>query len=130
MSGRREILDDTPIEVPAGFRRPESLTEQIQRMVRTQISEAADRNGHETFKESQDFEVDEDFDLPMTAAESRAMELEYPTEEDRNVVSEAAQKARDAKEPKPVLQPEGAGGVRGKTEKKGGAGEESGEDEA
>lgn len=57
-----EVPDSTPMEIPAGFKRPESLQEMVQRLVRHQVSEAADAAGHETFEESEDFEVDDFFD--------------------------------------------------------------------
>lgn len=58
----REILDPKPVELPAGMKRPESLAEQVQRLVRRQVSEYAAMHGHETFDEADDFDVGEDFD--------------------------------------------------------------------
>lgn len=63
-----EVLDPTPIAVPAGFKRPETLAEQVQRLVRTHISREAAESGYETFEESEDFDVDDDFD-PSTPYE-------------------------------------------------------------
>lgn len=61
----RELPDPTPIEIPVRFRgRPESLTDQIRRMVRNELSEAAARSGHETFAEANDFDVDDEVDVP------------------------------------------------------------------
>lgn len=63
-----EIPDPRPMTVPAGFKRPETLAEQIKRLVRNQISrEAADRE-METFEEADDFDVDDEFD-PSTPYE-------------------------------------------------------------
>lgn len=56
----REIPDSRPVEMPLNFRRPLSLNEQIQRMIREQLSQAADQQGFETFEESDDFDVDEE----------------------------------------------------------------------
>lgn len=65
-----EILDPTPMAVPAGFKKPESLAETIQRLVRRGLSDAAASQGFETFEESEDFNVeDETFD-PSTPFET------------------------------------------------------------
>lgn len=61
MSGRREILDNTPIEVPVGFKKPMSLNERIKMLVRNEASQVAMENGYETFEEANDFDVDDDF---------------------------------------------------------------------
>lgn len=65
-----EILDPTPVAIPAGFKRPETLAEQVARLVRSerwkQDMEAA---GVETFEESEDFDVDDEFFDPSTPYE-------------------------------------------------------------
>lgn len=63
-----EVPDPTPLSLPSGFRRPETLQEQVRRLVRTQLSQAAAEQGEETFEESEDFDVDDDFD-PSTPFE-------------------------------------------------------------
>lgn len=56
-----EIPDPTPLEIPAGFKIPETAEQRIQRMVRHSMSEWAARNEQETFDEADDFDVgDED----------------------------------------------------------------------
>lgn len=57
-----EIPDPTPVAIPAGFRRPETLAEQVQRLVRTGLSQLSSEAGAETFEESEDFDIDDDFD--------------------------------------------------------------------
>lgn len=57
-----ELLDDTPMAIPLRGYRPESLQDQIRRMVRHQLSEHAAARGAETFEEADDFDVDDDFD--------------------------------------------------------------------
>lgn len=59
-----EILDPTPKSIPVGFKRPETLQEQIRRLVRTEVSEAAGANGWDTFEEADDFEIDDDPEIP------------------------------------------------------------------
>lgn len=64
----REVPDPRPVEMPLGMKRPETLAEQVQRLVRRQVSEYAAMHGHETFEEADDLEIDEDFD-PSTPYE-------------------------------------------------------------
>lgn len=60
MSGRHEILDDTPVALPVRWRRPVPLAETIRRMVKQQLSLAASDQGFESFEEADDFDVDDD----------------------------------------------------------------------
>lgn len=57
-----EICDPTPAAVSVGFKRPPTLQEQIQRLVRTELSDQAAAQGNETFEEADDFEVGDDYD--------------------------------------------------------------------
>lgn len=65
----RELLDDTPMSLPVGFGRPETLAEQVQRLVRGAVSQAAADKEFETFEDAEDFDVDDDFD-PSTPYET------------------------------------------------------------
>lgn len=56
----QELPDPDPIEIPAGFMRPPTLQEQIERCFRGIVSRAAQNSGHETLEEANDFEVDDD----------------------------------------------------------------------
>lgn len=58
-----EVPDPTPLALPVGFKTPESLTEQIQRLVRGAISQEAAERGEETFEEADDFDVDDELDF-------------------------------------------------------------------
>lgn len=55
-----EILDETPLAMPLGFKKPESLQSQIQRLVRNELSARAASEGHETFDEADDFDIEDD----------------------------------------------------------------------
>jgi len=57
----KEINDDRPIFVP-GHVRPLSITEQIQRLMRVELSRQAMEQGEETFQEADDLEPDDDPD--------------------------------------------------------------------
>lgn len=75
MSGRHEFPDDTPVEVPLNFRRPLTLQEEIQRLIRNQMSQNAAAQGFESFEEANDFDVDDDAD-PFTQYEVAEMQEE------------------------------------------------------
>lgn len=64
-----EVLDPNPVEVPIGAKRPETLAEQVQRLVRTSVSAYAQAQGEETWEEAEDFDVEDDFD-PSTPYET------------------------------------------------------------
>lgn len=71
----RELVNPLSLEVPSGYKRPESLQEQIKRLIRTDLSYQAALQGHETFEEANDFDCGEDDEPPKTYHE---MVAEYP----------------------------------------------------
>lgn len=56
----RELPDSTPIEIPAGFRKPESLKEMIARMIQAHGLRREESDGEETFEEANDFDMEEE----------------------------------------------------------------------
>lgn len=72
--------DPRPVEVPTALKRPESTDEKIRRIIKEQISPHAVERGFESLEESEDFDVDDDFDseLPITKAEFQEMQAEFP----------------------------------------------------
>lgn len=59
-----EVLDTTPVEMPIGYERPESLASMIARMINsTELQRAAQKQGLETFEESDDFDMDDDGEM-------------------------------------------------------------------
>lgn len=58
-----EIPDPRPMAAPLHIRVPETLAQQIQRMVRSELSQRAADQGHETFEEADDFDVGDDEEL-------------------------------------------------------------------
>lgn len=106
MSGRKEYPDPTPVEVPLGFKRPPTLQEEIQRIIRAQLSEHAQSRGFETFEEADDFNIDEDPD-PLSPYEVTEMQQEAafaPEVLDPNAVPNAPQQGSGAPQP-PVATP-------------------------
>lgn len=65
-----EQLDTTPVSIPAGFKKPETMEERIERIVRYKLSRDAHEQGLETFEESEDFNVDDDSFDPSTPYET------------------------------------------------------------
>lgn len=65
----REIPDPRPMSIPSGFKRPETLAEQVQRLVRTSISRQAEEQGFETFEDSEDFEIEDEMWDPSSPYE-------------------------------------------------------------
>lgn len=61
----KETLDPTPVAVPV--RRPLTLREEMQRFIRTELSQEMAARGEPTFEEEDDFEIDDyDDDLDLT----------------------------------------------------------------
>lgn len=55
----QEIPDDTPVEIPAGMARPESLAEQMARLIAKEVADQAQAQGFDTWEEDEDFEDDD-----------------------------------------------------------------------
>lgn len=70
-----EINDPRPMFVP-GHVKPLTITEQIQRLMRVELSRQAQVQGLETFEESDDFEDDDEDDAPPSVYQQ--MESEAP----------------------------------------------------
>lgn len=60
---RAEVVSAIPLAPPVGYVKQPSLSERIRAMVRSEhLRAAAEGAGYETFEESEDFEVGEDYD--------------------------------------------------------------------
>ncbi|UYD39222.1 MAG: hypothetical protein [Wigfec virus K19_160] len=87
-----EVLDPTPIAPPVGYRRQPSLAEQIREMVRSErLALEAAAMGAETFEESEDFDVEDDYD-PSTPFEN---DFDPPISEIREEVERVRQAQRE-----------------------------------
>lgn len=61
--GYTEKLDPTPLAIPVGMKKPESIAEMVQRLVRSaEMRRYAESQGAETFEEAEDFDVGDDMD--------------------------------------------------------------------
>lgn len=56
----REVLSSEKLALPLGYKKPESLAEQIQRLVVRQLSDQAQAEGFDSFEESEDFDIGDD----------------------------------------------------------------------
>ena len=57
---RSEISDPVPIELPIGYQKPESLQNQMRRLIKTEMSAIAEQQGYGSFEDEDDFELDEE----------------------------------------------------------------------
>lgn len=72
-----EEVDPVPMSPPVGYKKQPTIWEQQRALIRSEISRQAQDAGFETFEESDDFEVGDDFD-PQTPYEA---DFEPPTAE-------------------------------------------------
>lgn len=71
--GVYEMLDPTPIELPIGLKRPETLQETMARMLRQHFLIQKQNEGFESPEEADDFEIEDD-GTPWSPYEDRADE--------------------------------------------------------
>lgn len=114
-----EIPDSTKPEIPLGFKKPESLAEQVARLVKSaQLREQALASGHETFEEADDFEVGEDYDPKSPYEES--FDLTAPRKEGSSFTEEKPMgkgasdggSLKKPAKPKAKKAPQGSGGAK------------------
>jgi len=75
-----EHPDPTPMELPTGLSRPESIQDMIRSYIRTELSQTALKQEFGTFEEEDDF-TEDDFDqLPASLFEIAEYELEADRE--------------------------------------------------
>lgn len=70
-----QVLDITPIEVPIGWNPPETIEMTIARLVRNEVSRAAEAAGYDTLDEAYDFDTPEgdEYEEHLTPHELHAM---------------------------------------------------------
>lgn len=100
-----EVPDPTPVEWPAGVRRPETLTEQIQRLVRVQMSQFAEEQGLETFEEADDFDIDDEEGAPFSPYELTEMQEERTLARDASDLEARNRRREDGRTQREVEQP-------------------------
>lgn len=86
--------DPVPVETETGLKKPESIDQKIKRLIRTEISQKVHEQGGESFKDANDFDVDEDPE-PISGYEYTEMKPEFP--QSGSPVSEEERVLRDYK---------------------------------
>ncbi len=76
----KEYLDPTPVEIPVGYEKPLSLKQDMMRFIREEVSASADRNGADSFDESDDFDIGFE-DEPVSDYEFAELQDDYEPEE-------------------------------------------------
>lgn len=108
-----EVLDPTPMAIPVGFGRPESMESMIRRLVRTQLSMAASNHGMESFAEADDFDIPDD---PVDPDSPWEHNFEPVRSINDDILEDAAKRRATKKKPAaepPQAPPEGAEGDEG-----------------
>lgn len=88
----KEYPNPVPMEPPIGFVPSKPIWEQIREMVKTELSQGADREGFETAEEADDFDVGDDYD-PSSPYEDE-FEPSLPWPPSKNVEAAEAEVAQ------------------------------------
>lgn len=75
----KEYCNPIPTHIPVEGERPLTLKEQVQRLFKNELSAMAESQEYETFEESQDFEIPDEFEIPLSKYQK--MLEEHPIEE-------------------------------------------------
>lgn len=98
-----EVPNPKPMELIAGMRKPETLTEQVRRIMRTELSRQASAQGMETFEEADDFDVDDGFDVDEPTTQYQQMQEEFIFEQaDSSQPTENTIETQDSPDPQGV----------------------------
>lgn len=103
-----EVFNPTPKVLHTGVNRPPTLQEQIQRVLRINLSEQAEAQGAETFEESNDFDVVDEFDSIDNAPDSQYTIMEdepHAPEGASEAVPEGAAEGKTENEPETSTEP-------------------------
>lgn len=78
----KENPDLRPVEIPMDLQRPPSLKEEMQMYIRQQFSHLAEQHDLGTFEEEDDFDIDDDDNLPYSKYEQTEEMLAMKPEKD------------------------------------------------
>lgn len=59
---KQELLDQTPVAIPLGYKKPESMQDMLNRIIGNKFRDLQLDSETETFEEADDFDCDDDFD--------------------------------------------------------------------
>lgn len=71
-----EEHDDTPVEIPAALKQPETMQEMLARLIAERVAGQAQAQGFDTWEEDEDFEDEDPNLLDMTKYEFQELEGE------------------------------------------------------
>lgn len=74
----REVLDNEPVSIPVRIKRMQTEASRLQTFVIQEMSRIAEQNGFETFEEADDFDDNDEFDVPLTKHELAGLEANDP----------------------------------------------------
>lgn len=126
MSGRREELDATPVEWPLHLKRPPTLAEEIQRLVKMEVSRVAEEAGLESFEEADDFDLDDEDGVPTSPHELNDLQADMPRgeltrrEKELRMALEREKGGSDVEKSEKGDRPAGAGEKGAESAQKGG----------
>ncbi len=100
----RELPNPNPLYVEVTPKRL-NLQQQIKRLLNTELSRQAYDQGFESFEESNDFEVEDEFDIPESNTQYEILEEETVIEAPPAPVEEVTPEEVEKPEPEPVLEP-------------------------
>lgn len=107
-----EYLDPTPVAIPVGAQRPESLADTMRRLIVNELSTNAARAGLETFEESIDFDIDDADELDHKTMYEQAASMHEELLEGQNVERELRARVPARSEREDVQDQQRAGRAR------------------
>lgn len=72
----REILNPKQMQIPVGMKKPQSLQDQIKKILREEVSMQAQAQEKESWEEANDFDVKDDFETDLIESQYELVELE------------------------------------------------------
>lgn len=96
----REVLNPRPMFQDV-TPKTQSMSERIRETIRLELSLQAQEQGHESFEESQDFDVEDEFDMEEKTSEYNLAEEEFPIMKEEPISSISDPKITDDEIPSP-----------------------------
>ena len=95
----QEINNPKPMLLSTDVKRPPTLQEQIQRVLRSNVSKEAHEQGFETLDESQDFDIEDSFDSKDPDTIYQVLDEEIPVMQPEKEESKLTKKEESEVEP-------------------------------
>lgn len=101
----KEVFDPKPMFVE-GLKRPLSIKDRVDMLFRARLSQQAEAQGHETWEEFNDFDIEDEEPMPISGFEVHLMQEEFPSS--LNNGAEGPEPTQEANPPKADRSDEGA----------------------